>query len=188
MVLRGRPGLRLGLHPGADAICTVPAGPLPGACPRLQRVECRRHGSSLQCAEGCWLHSWHSSLLLKVSVTQSCLTLCNPMDCSPSDSSVHRDSPGRNTGVGCHALLQGIFSTQGSNPNKFPALQADFLRASHQGYESSIRKEDCSRRQETWKLFLVFVISWSMRLVKFFKGPRPQCSHLSHGQIRLGDL
>ena len=63
-----------------------------------------------------------------------------------------------------------------------------FLPASHQGYESSIRKEDCSRRQETWKLFLVFVISWSMRLVKFFKGPRPQCSHLSHGQIRLGDL
>ena len=26
------------------------------------------------------------------------------------------DSPGKNTGVGCHALLQGIFRTQGSNP------------------------------------------------------------------------
>ena len=26
------------------------------------------------------------------------------------------DSPGKNTGVGCHALLQGIFPTQGSNP------------------------------------------------------------------------
>ena len=26
------------------------------------------------------------------------------------------DSPGKNTGVGCHALLQGIFSTQGLNP------------------------------------------------------------------------
>ena len=25
------------------------------------------------------------------------------------------DSPGKNTGVGCHALLQGIFPTQGSN-------------------------------------------------------------------------
>ena len=69
-----------------------------------------------------------------------------------------------------------------------PALQANFLPASHQGYESSIRKEDCSRRQETWKLFLVLVISWSMRLAKCCKGPRPQCSHLSHGQIRLGDL
>ena len=29
---------------------------------------------------------------------------------------LYRDSPGKNTGVGCHALLQGIFPTQGSNP------------------------------------------------------------------------
>ena len=48
-------------------------------------------------------------------VTQSCLTLCDPMDCSPPDSFVHGDSPGTNTGVGCHALHQGIFPTQGSN-------------------------------------------------------------------------
>ena len=33
------------------------------------------------------------------------------------------DSPGKNTGVGCHALLQGIFLTQGSNPH--------FLRLLH---------------------------------------------------------
>ena len=38
------------------------------------------------------------------------------MDCSPPGSSVHGDSAGKNTGVGCHALLQGIFPTQGSNP------------------------------------------------------------------------
>ena len=38
------------------------------------------------------------------------------MVCSPPGSSVHGDSPGKNTGVGCHALLQGIFPTQGSNP------------------------------------------------------------------------
>ena len=43
---------------------------------------------------------------------QSCLTLCNSMDCSPPGSSIHEDSPGKNTGVGCHALLQGIFPTQ----------------------------------------------------------------------------
>ena len=40
---------------------------------------------------------------------QLCLTLCDPMDCSPPGSSVHGDSPGKNTGVGWHALLQGIF-------------------------------------------------------------------------------
>ena len=38
------------------------------------------------------------------------------MDWSPPGSSVHRDSPGKTTGVGCHALLQGIFPTQGWNP------------------------------------------------------------------------
>ena len=35
---------------------------------------------------------------------QFCVTLCSPMDCSPQGSSVHRGSPGENTGVGCHAL------------------------------------------------------------------------------------
>ena len=49
-------------------------------------------------------------------VAQSCLTLCDPMDCCLPGSSVHGDSPGKNTGVGCHVLLQGIFPTQGSNP------------------------------------------------------------------------
>ena len=40
----------------------------------------------------------------------------SPMDYSPPGSSVHGDSPGKNTGVGCCTLLQGIFPTQGSNP------------------------------------------------------------------------
>ena len=37
------------------------------------------------------------------------------MDCSPPGSSIHGNSPGKNTGVGYHALLQGIFPTQRSN-------------------------------------------------------------------------
>ena len=37
--------------------------------------------------------------------------------CSLPDSSIHGDSPGKNTGVGCHALLQGIFPIQESNPD-----------------------------------------------------------------------
>ena len=36
----------------------------------------------------------------------------DPMDYSPPGSSVHEDSLGKNTGVGFHALLQGIFPTQ----------------------------------------------------------------------------
>ena len=38
---------------------------------------------------------------------QSCPTLQDPMDCSPPGSSVHEDSPGENTGVGCHASSRG---------------------------------------------------------------------------------
>ena len=53
---------------------------------------------------------------MKVKVVQLFPTLCDPMDCSPPGSSVHGDSPGQNTGVGSHALLQQIFPTQGSNP------------------------------------------------------------------------
>ena len=52
-------------------------------------------------------------LLLSCSVMSN--SLC-PMDYSPPGSSVHGDSPGKNTKVGCHTLLQGIFPTQGSNP------------------------------------------------------------------------
>ena len=39
------------------------------------------------------------------------------MDYSLPGSSVHGDSPSKNTGVGSHALLQGIFPAQGSNPS-----------------------------------------------------------------------
>ena len=49
-------------------------------------------------------------------VTQSCQSLGDSMDCSLTGSSVRRDSPGKNNGMGCHVLLQEIFPTQGSNP------------------------------------------------------------------------
>ena len=39
---------------------------------------------------------------------QSCLTLCDPIDGSPPGSPHAWDSPGKNTGVGCHFLLQCI--------------------------------------------------------------------------------
>ena len=51
-------------------------------------------------------------------VTQSCQTLGDSMDCSLTGSSVRRDSPGKNNGMGCHVLLQEIFPTQVSALNK----------------------------------------------------------------------
>ena len=45
------------------------------------------------------------------------LSLCDPMDCNPPTRFLCPwDSPGKNTGVGCHFLLQGIFPIQGSKP------------------------------------------------------------------------
>ena len=44
-------------------------------------------------------------------VAQLCLTLCDPINGRLPGSSVHGDSLGKNSGVGCHALLQGIFPT-----------------------------------------------------------------------------
>ena len=44
-----------------------------------------------------------------------CLTLSDALDCSPPGSSVHGDSPGKNTGVDGHFLLQRIFPTKGLN-------------------------------------------------------------------------
>ena len=50
---------------------------------------------------------------MKVKVAQSCPTLCDPTDYIYTPW----DSPGQNTGVGSLFLLQGIFPTQGSNPD-----------------------------------------------------------------------
>ena len=61
------------------------------------------------------------------SAAHSCLTLRDPMDCSLPGSSVCRRLRGKDAGVGCHFLLQGIFPTQGSNQCLFHLLhwQAD---------------------------------------------------------------
>ena len=96
---------------------------------KIQSLSHTNHISRALCSHGargllsCIAHMLHA---------QSCPTLCDPMDCSPPDSSVHGNSPGKDTGVGCHALLQGIFSTQRSNPCLLH-WQANFLPLRHQG-------------------------------------------------------
>ena len=71
-----------------------------------------------------WLYN---SVKVKVKVTQSCLTLCDPMDL------VHGiNSPGHNTGVGSLSLLQGHLPNPGIKPRS-PTLQVDSLPAEPQG-------------------------------------------------------
>ena len=55
-----------------------------------------------------------------------------PMDCSLPGSSSHGIFPGKNTGVGCHFLRQGIFPTQGLNPGLLHCGQI-LDRLSYQG-------------------------------------------------------
>ena len=59
-------------------------------------------------------------------VAQSCPPLCDPMDCSPQGSSVHGNSPGKNTGVGFPCLPPRDLPNPGIKPRS-PTLQADSL-------------------------------------------------------------
>ena len=61
-----------------------------------------------------------------------------PWTVASPDSSGHGDSPGKNTGVGCHALLQGIFLTQGLNPT-LPHCRWILYQPSYQGSPLSSR-------------------------------------------------
>ena len=79
---------------------------------------------------------------MKVKVTQSCPTFCNPMDYSPWNS------PGKNTEVGSLPLLQGIFPTQGSNPG-LPHFEQTLYPLSHQGSPTNL-DSILKNRNITW--------------------------------------
>ena len=75
---------------------------------------------------------WFNHCAVLCLVTLSCLTLCDPVGGSLPGSSVHGDSSDKHTGVGCHALLQGIFLTQGLNLGLLNCRQI-LYHLSHQG-------------------------------------------------------
>ena len=77
---------------------------------------------------------------VKMFVAQSCLTLCDPKDCSLPGFSVRGVIQARilkNTRVGCHSLLQGLLLTQGSNLGLQHCRQI-LYRLSHQGSQSLV--------------------------------------------------
>ena len=117
---------------------------------------------------------------LKVLVTQSCLTLCDPMNCSLPGSSVHGFPQEKmtlewvvipfsrgwerkwekmmkewnDTGVGCHSLLQGIFPTQGLNLGFLHCRQILYHRATR---EVKWRSCNSGKAKEVRKLRLVLI-------------------------------
>ena len=85
------------------------------------------------------LYSFLHAAAAAAKSLQLCPTLCDPIHCSPPGSSVHGDSPGKNTGVGCDDLLQGIFPTQGLDPGLLHCRQI-LYHLSHQESPTMIHR------------------------------------------------
>ena len=69
-------------------------------------------------------------MCLHAKKLQSCLALCDPMNCSPPGSSVHRDSPDKNTGVGCPCPFPGDFLNPGTESSMSPTMAGRFFTTS----------------------------------------------------------
>ena len=90
--------------------------------------------------EGMYVSTWQIRFVVQQKLAQhckaekwkSCLTVCDPVDCSPPGSSVHGIFPGKNTGVGSHFLLQGISPIQGLNRG-LPHCRQILNHLNHQG-------------------------------------------------------
>ena len=102
----------------------------PSSWASLPPIPPSRSSQSAEPSSPCYVAASYCAVLCLAA--QSCPTICNPMDCSPPGSSVHGNSPGKNTGMGCHGILQGIFLTQGLNPG-IPHCRQILYTLSHQG-------------------------------------------------------
>ena len=71
----------------------------------------------------------NSGLLIGLLVAQSCPTLCDPMNCGSPGSSVHGDSPGKKTGVACHALLDSEHIQPYREPCPSPVMYCHLIDA-----------------------------------------------------------
>ena len=98
-------------HPGFRTLPTPPRGreECEQLAPPLTQKGLNNSNLNGQVGQQLQRNLWHNMHVYMLSHS-SHLTLCEPMDRSPL---CPWNSPGKNTGVGCHALLQGIFPTQG---------------------------------------------------------------------------
>ena len=76
-----------------------------------------------------------SGAMLFFSLSVMSNSSATPKDCSPTWFLCPWDFPGKNTEIGCHFLLRGIFLTKGSNP-RLLHWQVDSLWLSHLGSHS----------------------------------------------------
>ena len=112
------------------------------------------------------------------SVAQSCLTLCDPME--PTRLLCPWDFPSKNTGVGCHFLLQGIFPTQGSNWCFLHLLhwQVDSFTTEPSGNSSYVYKKFYIMQSN---FFSFIFISWRLITLQYCSGFCHTLTWISHG-------
>ena len=127
------------------------------------------HHLRLYCFLPAWSISyWQGCAVLHFSRSVvSCLTLCDPMDCSPPGSSVHRDSPGKNAGVGCHWQGYEALMSWSLKQNLCPAAQIQVLSDLTQVLASAahILKNDLTQLSfhELWKWVFLALDLWNNR-------------------------
>ena len=104
-----------------------------------------------------------SCICMPAKSLQSCPILCNPMDCNLPGSSVLGNSPCKNTGVGCHFLLQGNLPDSGIETTSFmsPELPGGFFTTS-----------------TTWKAPIIYIK---------YTDRNPRVSHTIFDPIGTGD-
>ena len=101
---------------------------------------------------------------VRVKVVQSYLTLCDPMDCP-------WNSPGQNTGVDSLSVLQGIFSTQGSNPG-LPHCRQILYQLSHKG-SGPFLKSLLSLVQYCFCFMFLFFVHEACEILVPYPGTKP---------------
>ena len=131
-----------------------------------------------------------------VHMLQSCPTLRNPMDYS-LPGSCPWEFPGKSTGVGCHALLQEIFPTQGSNlclPVS-SALWANSLPTEPPGlreFEVNVLAREVPTQRSGWSLVPGINVASSMtkrwhpgqwRKEPLHRGHVPPCGFYTSGSV-----
>ena len=122
-------------------------------------------------SQGSWPCSFHCIELVTVLLFRVWTkTPCKPRDCSPPGLFCSWDFPGKNTGVSCYFLLQGIFLTQGWDPCFLtsPALAGRFFTTAPLGkpvfYYLVLREPLVSLKYGFWVslqgLAVLFEASW----------------------------
>ena len=129
----------------------------------------------------------------ELKLLQSCLTLLRHYGLHPTSLLCPWDSPGKNTGVGCCFILQGIFPNRGSNLCLFmsPSLAGEFFTCSTSwealifplGWLKCSFRSFCKMLQEIWMNFLtnpVLIIlqyfpNCSIKLSQIFQNPVHNC-------------